>query len=305
MDRPRGINNKADGSTGLVPSTNPGPGPSGTLSPYPPDPQSIVSPAWLNSLGEEQRNLIIGLGDTPATDQVHQIADLFEQRPGPGITNMSVVRGVPLAEMNQQSGFFSRNGRQVSVIQSLVWSNTVAPFGDDLVLELPFGRAIGQELRGNVDPASDLQTDGGALQYILQGDLVDAFAAKVQALAGNANGSAGSVVTIGSIGSDGGPRILAYWVSYFTDGTRNPAWPYVQWDSPLDAQVFEDIKYSYNGAQPGDVIEILDINDVVVDTTSIGATPSDGDLSLDNPIGVVGNYRLRLRGALSHFNVVR
>jgi hypothetical protein len=298
MDRNRDINARLDGSTGIRPSTDPLPGPSGTFNAYPTGPQTTLHATHLNALTEEMRNMVLAVGETPAVNNVHQLARAFEQSQGPGINTMQIIRGVAIADIIIANGEWSRTGRVVTMQLQLSWLNTSALIeGNELLIEIPWEVQAGQRVNGLVLPSGDLRADGGNAYYSLveKPEAPNSRSVRLEWVASNLSGAAGMPVSIGGVLADGvgNARTVRIMLTYWTNGNWNPAWPRVEWDVVGDQDNGASLDFFYYGAQLGDLVSVRDQSDVEVQSIAVGALPSDSETTA--PLAL-GQYTLLHRG---------
>jgi hypothetical protein len=237
------------------------------------------------------RNQLLALGQAPQVDDVHQLAQAFEQRQGPGLNTMTIIRGVPVADVSIASGQWSRMGRMVSMEIALAWLNT-NPLAEnfDLIIEVPWELQTGQDIHGTVSPSGNLRNDGGGAYYSVT-EALDALSIQVAFMAGNLSGAPETLVRVGGPGIDGpgNARSLRLMVTYWTNGAWNPAWPRVDWAVVGDQSAPADIDYTFYGAFAGDNISVRDQNDVEIQSNPVaGPSTATGLLA--------GEYTLVHRG---------
>lgn len=292
-------NIRTDGSTGIPDPLFAPPGTSGTGNGYPVGGQTTYPTWWFNMIQEEQKHQIEALGITPVANDVHQLAQGFEQGSWPAPADLVLIDQVVVGDMDLQQGSHMRVGRMVGIFGALSWTNANAGLDAVVVnIHLPWIAAtppsdvIGT---GRVSPTqSEFQGDNALGPFF---DVVPDGNGVFLTIGGN-NGPGTAVVPVKiGDGDTEGIRRTQFVIWYETTGVPVPAWPRAEWDLRGDQPVGAALDLTYFGAQAGDFISIRDQADVEVQSLAVGAVPTDTITA--GAILTVGQYTIDHRGSRS------
>lgn len=261
---------------------------------------SELFPQHMNDLtGEVFRLQGTGLASTDASRDY--LAQIFRSASIPSKDVLPIINQVAAADVVSQFGFYKRVGQWVDMHVLVTWANTDALLdAEPMQFHLPYEAGLESVGRLSITQSNFRVNNSGGSYAAYEPVILSPPSVLTTMYVNGGLGQASAPVPIGDSVADGGNRIALFNIRYQTTGTRNLTWPYIDWYSITHKPINPGptiVQYRYDGAQNGDLVELLTFPGLVVkDSHNIAAPAVPSGLG-QFVIAAADSYVVRLQGS--------